>query len=92
LFSGKTTLTETLEKKLEATRFYSPPPNVSHLREIFDALPEIILRAYYCVGNFIVGLAVLLVIMSVSTFKTTVILRVLTTAKEKNKNKKIQYN
>jgi len=54
IVSGKTTLTETLEKKLKATRFSSPPPEVGYLRKIFDALPEIIRRAYYCVGNFIV--------------------------------------
>jgi hypothetical protein len=28
LFSGKTTLTETLEKKLKATRFYTPPVRI----------------------------------------------------------------
>ena len=58
LFSGKTTLTKTLEKKLEATRFYSPPPKVNHLRKIFVALPEIIQRAYYCVGNFIAAIQI----------------------------------
>ena len=56
--TGKTTLTETLEKKLEATRFYSPPPKVNHLRKIFVALPEIIQRAYYCVGNFIAAIQI----------------------------------
>jgi hypothetical protein len=58
LFSGKTTLTETLEKKLKATRFYTPPPEVCHLRKFFDALPEIIRRAYYCIGNCIVAIQI----------------------------------
>jgi len=58
LFSGKTTLTETLEKKLKATRFYTPPSEVSDLRKFFDALPEIIRRAYYCIGNYIVAIQI----------------------------------
>jgi len=58
IVSGKTTLTKTLEKKLEATRFFSPPPEVSELRKCFDALPEIIRRAYYCIGNFIVAIQI----------------------------------
>ncbi|CAG2197752.1 CMPK2 [Mytilus edulis] len=56
--TGKTTLTETLEKKLNAVRYYTPPPEVAHLRKFFDALPEIIRRAYYCIGNYIVAIQI----------------------------------
>jgi UMP-CMP kinase 2 len=58
IVSGKTTLTETLEKKLEATGIYSLPCQLKDLRKVFDALPEIIRRAYYCIGNYIVAIQV----------------------------------
>ncbi|XP_052091708.1 UMP-CMP kinase 2, mitochondrial-like [Mytilus californianus] len=56
--TGKTTLTETLEKKLNAVRYYTPPPEVGHLRKFFDDMPEIIRRAYYCIGNYIVAIQI----------------------------------
>lgn len=53
--TGKTTLTEVLEKKLGAARYFTPPHSVAHLRPFFDNLPEIVRRAYYCMGNYIVA-------------------------------------
>ena len=55
VISGKTTLTETLEKKMQAVRYYTPPPQITHLRAHFDRYPEIVRRAYYSVGNYIVA-------------------------------------
>lgn len=52
---GKTTLTQILEEKLGAARYYTPPPQVQHLRAFFDKLPEIVRRAYYTLGNYIVA-------------------------------------
>ncbi|XP_061185634.1 UMP-CMP kinase 2, mitochondrial-like [Saccostrea echinata] len=57
--TGKTTLTETLEKKMSACRYFTPPPAIQHLREHFDNLPEIVRRAYYTIGNYIVSIAIL---------------------------------
>jgi UMP-CMP kinase 2 len=48
-----------LEKKLNACRYYTPPPEIQHLRKHFDDLPEIVRRAYYSVGNYIVAIAIL---------------------------------
>ncbi|KAK3108168.1 hypothetical protein FSP39_002499 [Pinctada imbricata] len=55
---GKTTLTETLEKKLGAARYYTPPHHIAHLRKYFDSLPELVRRAYYCLGNYIVAVEI----------------------------------
>ena len=55
IFTGKTTLTEALQGSLGATRLYTPPPQITHLRAFFDALPEIVRRAYYSMGNYIVA-------------------------------------
>ena len=52
---GKTTLTEHLQSKLNAIRYYTPPPQLTHLRPVFDAYPEIVRRAYYSLGNYIVA-------------------------------------
>ena len=52
---GKTTLTQILEEKLGAARYYTPPKQIQHLRLFFDKLPEIVRRAYYCMGNYIVA-------------------------------------
>ncbi|XP_062595615.1 UMP-CMP kinase 2, mitochondrial-like, partial [Saccostrea cucullata] len=57
--TGKTTLTETLEKKMAACRYFTPPPPIQHLRKCFDDLPEIVRRAYYSIGNYIVSIAIL---------------------------------
>ena len=48
-----------LEKNLDACRYYTPPPEIQHLRKHFDDLPEIVRRAYYSVGNYIVAIAIL---------------------------------
>ncbi|KAL3831666.1 hypothetical protein ACJMK2_023389 [Sinanodonta woodiana] len=54
--TGKTTLTKILEDKLGAARYYTPPPLVQHLRQFFDTVPEIVRRAYYSVGNYLVAM------------------------------------
>ncbi|KAK3591148.1 hypothetical protein CHS0354_040216 [Potamilus streckersoni] len=56
--TGKTTLTKILEDKLGAARYYTPPPLVQHLRQFFDTLPEIVRRAYYSVGNYLVAMEI----------------------------------
>lgn len=56
---GKTTLTKNLEIELSAKRFSTPPPQTQHLRKHFDDLPEIIRRAYYALGNYIVAVDIL---------------------------------
>ncbi|XP_076465683.1 UMP-CMP kinase 2, mitochondrial-like [Babylonia areolata] len=53
--TGKTTLTEFLEEKLNAARYSTPPPCLLPLRPFFDKLPEIVRRAYYSLGNYIVA-------------------------------------
>ncbi|XP_046569893.1 uncharacterized protein LOC124278207 isoform X2 [Haliotis rubra] len=56
--AGKTTLTETLERKIQAVRYYTPPPCIQHLRKFFDTMPEIVRRAYYSLGNYIVAIQI----------------------------------
>ena len=46
---------ERLEEKLDAVRYSTPPPCLLSLRKYFDRLPEIVRRAYYCLGNYIVA-------------------------------------
>ncbi|KAK6165792.1 hypothetical protein SNE40_022639 [Patella caerulea] len=57
--AGKTTITGILQKKLEAELYCTPPPILEHLRKHFTSLPEIIARAYYQVGNYIVARQIL---------------------------------
>ncbi|XP_041366737.1 UMP-CMP kinase 2, mitochondrial-like [Gigantopelta aegis] len=56
--TGKTTLTETLEEKLHAAKYSTPPPSIMHLRKFFDGLPEIVRKAYYSLGNYIVAIEI----------------------------------
>lgn len=56
---GKTTLTKNLEIELSAQRFSTPPPQTQHLKKHFVDLPEIIRRAYYALGNYIVAVDIL---------------------------------
>ncbi|CAH1267274.1 CMPK2 [Branchiostoma lanceolatum] len=56
--TGKTTLTERLGKMLSAPVLQSPPPPIRHLREVFDSQPELIRRAYYTLGNYILAMQV----------------------------------
>lgn len=53
--AGKTTLTQFLKEKLKAARYSTPPPCIMPLRRFFDKLPEIVRRAYYSLGNYIVA-------------------------------------
>ncbi|KAL8565235.1 hypothetical protein ACOMHN_001133 [Nucella lapillus] len=53
--TGKTTLTQILEEKLNAARYSTPPPCLLPLRKFFDKLPEIVRRAYYSLGNYLVA-------------------------------------
>ncbi|ESO82479.1 hypothetical protein LOTGIDRAFT_134559, partial [Lottia gigantea] len=53
--AGKSTLTETLVNKLGAVKYCTPPPVIQHLRKYFVSLPEILARAYYQLGNYIVA-------------------------------------
>ncbi|XP_052797628.1 UMP-CMP kinase 2, mitochondrial-like [Mya arenaria] len=57
--TGKTTLTETIEKKMGAARYFTPPPQILQLRSHFDQYPEIVRRAYYSVGNYIVAMDII---------------------------------
>ena len=57
--AGKTTLTETLEEKLGAARYFTPPAQITHLRAYFDRFPEIVRRAYYSLGNYIVAMEIM---------------------------------
>ncbi|OWF36295.1 UMP-CMP kinase 2, mitochondrial-like isoform X1 [Mizuhopecten yessoensis] len=56
--TGKTTLTKILGDRLSAVRLYTPPPPIEHLRKIFDRLPELVRRAYYSIGNYIVAMEI----------------------------------
>lgn len=38
-----------------AARYFTPPPKITHLRAFFDKYPEIVRRAYYSMGNYIVA-------------------------------------
>uniref|UniRef100_H3ALK2 UMP-CMP kinase 2, mitochondrial n=1 Tax=Latimeria chalumnae TaxID=7897 RepID=H3ALK2_LATCH len=53
IYSGKTTLTESLKDSLKATLLKSPPGCISQWRKIFDDEPAIIRRAFYALGNYI---------------------------------------
>ncbi|KAL4222439.1 UMP kinase [Mactra antiquata] len=53
--TGKTTLTEELEKRMGAVRYFTPPSSICSLRAFFDKCPEIVRRAYYSMGNYIVA-------------------------------------
>ncbi|XP_078683616.1 UMP-CMP kinase 2, mitochondrial-like [Branchiostoma floridae x Branchiostoma belcheri] len=56
--TGKTTLTGRLGEMLSAPVLQSPPPPIRHLREVFDSQPELIRRAYYTLGNYILAMQV----------------------------------
>ena len=53
--AGKTTLTQCLQERMKAARYSTPPPCLMPLRRFFDKLPEIVRRAYYSLGNYIVA-------------------------------------
>lgn len=38
-----------------AARYFTPPPQLTSLRAFFDKYPEIVRRAYYSMGNYIVA-------------------------------------
>ncbi|XP_060085838.1 UMP-CMP kinase 2, mitochondrial-like [Ylistrum balloti] len=56
--TGKTTLTKILGDRLSAVRLYTPPPPIEELRKVFDRLPELVRRAYYSIGNYIVAMEI----------------------------------
>ncbi|KAI4889550.1 hypothetical protein NFI96_033117 [Prochilodus magdalenae] len=51
--TGKTTLTESLQKALGATLLKSPPQCLAPYRQRFDSEPPLIRRAFYALGNYI---------------------------------------
>lgn len=51
--SGKTTLTESLQKALGAALLKSPPQCLGPFRQLFDSEPPVIRRAFYALGNYI---------------------------------------
>ncbi|XP_063080204.1 UMP-CMP kinase 2, mitochondrial isoform X2 [Engraulis encrasicolus] len=51
--TGKTTLTESLARQLNAVLLKSPPESLAPLRARFDAEPPLIRRAFYALGNYI---------------------------------------
>lgn len=53
--TGKTTLSKNLSTSINATLLRSPPECISHLRSSFDALPPLVRRAYYSLGNYIIA-------------------------------------
>ncbi|XP_074659078.1 UMP-CMP kinase 2, mitochondrial-like isoform X2 [Tubulanus polymorphus] len=63
--SGKSTLTEYLANLLKANKMQTPAVYMHHVRKQFDALPEIVRRAYYAISNYIVAKDI------VDTCKTT---------------------
>ncbi|XP_007476235.1 UMP-CMP kinase 2, mitochondrial [Monodelphis domestica] len=53
--TGKTTVTHSIAKTMNAVFLKSPPPCISQWRKIFDNEPAIIRRAYYSLGNYIIA-------------------------------------
>ncbi|XP_004644662.2 UMP-CMP kinase 2, mitochondrial [Octodon degus] len=53
--TGKTTVTRSISEALGAVLLQSPPPSLGHWRKIFDDEPNIIRRAFYSLGNYIVA-------------------------------------
>ncbi|XP_036449583.1 UMP-CMP kinase 2, mitochondrial [Colossoma macropomum] len=51
--TGKSTLTESLQKALGATLLKSPPQCLAPYRQRFDSEPPLIRRAFYALGNYI---------------------------------------
>ncbi|KAM4043958.1 UMP-CMP kinase 2, mitochondrial [Anomaloglossus baeobatrachus] len=51
--TGKSTLTESLKSRLNASLLKSPPDSISQWRTIFDSESSLIKRAYYAIGNYI---------------------------------------
>uniref|UniRef100_H2ZCH3 Thymidylate kinase-like domain-containing protein n=1 Tax=Ciona savignyi TaxID=51511 RepID=H2ZCH3_CIOSA len=49
--TGKTTLTESVAQKTNATMLKSPPECIMHLRKMFDSHCQLLRRAYYALGN-----------------------------------------
>ncbi|XP_005404421.1 PREDICTED: UMP-CMP kinase 2, mitochondrial [Chinchilla lanigera] len=53
--TGKTTVTRSISEALGAVLLQSPPPCIGQWRKIFDDEPNIIRRAFYSLGNYIVA-------------------------------------
>ncbi|XP_063095651.1 UMP-CMP kinase 2, mitochondrial-like [Cavia porcellus] len=53
--TGKTTVTRSISEALGAVLLQSPPSCIGHWRKIFDDEPNIIRRAFYSLGNYIVA-------------------------------------
>ncbi|KAM5262523.1 UMP-CMP kinase 2, mitochondrial [Ctenodactylus gundi] len=53
--TGKTTVTRSLSESLNAVLLQSPPSSLGQWRKIFDDEPNIIRRAFYSLGNYIVA-------------------------------------
>ncbi|EPY75574.1 UMP-CMP kinase 2, mitochondrial [Camelus ferus] len=53
--TGKTTVTQSVSDSLKAVLLKSPPSCISQWRKIFDDEPNIIRRAFYSLGNYIVA-------------------------------------
>ncbi|XP_076834233.1 UMP-CMP kinase 2, mitochondrial [Brachyhypopomus gauderio] len=51
--TGKTTLTESLQKALGASLLKSPPQCLAPFRQRFDSEPPLIRRAFYALGNYL---------------------------------------
>ncbi|XP_066540488.1 UMP-CMP kinase 2, mitochondrial [Hoplias malabaricus] len=57
--TGKTTLTESLQKALGAALLKSPPQCLAPYRLRFDSEPPLIRRAFYALGNYITAAQIL---------------------------------
>lgn len=53
MYTGKTTLTYSLQKALGAVLLKSPPQCLADFRPRFDTEPPLIRRAFYALGNYI---------------------------------------
>ncbi|XP_042536782.1 UMP-CMP kinase 2, mitochondrial [Dipodomys spectabilis] len=53
--TGKTTVTQSISKALNAALLQSPPTCIRQWRSIFDEEPPIVRRAFYSLGNYLVA-------------------------------------
>ncbi len=54
-FPGKSTLVSYLTERLGTETVTSPPPSLREVRKHFDSQPELVRRAYYALGNYLVA-------------------------------------
>ena len=55
LLTGKSPLCEKLSTSLKATLFHPPPECIVRVGPSFNALPHLVRRAYYSLGNYIIA-------------------------------------